>query len=616
MPAGILAALAVLAVAAVPRPASAADPRAVLARAKAAAGGERWDAVTSTTVRAKLRAGGLEGAAETVQDVRRGRHATRYTLGPSKGAEGFDGERAWSQDDSGQVRIEGGADAREGAANDAYRAALAHWYPERWPARIEDGGARREGKRRFDVVRITPERGRPFELWVDAATGLVDRIAERDATRLETVHFSDYREVDGRRVAFAIRSTTGDPRYDTTLAVESVTFDAPLDDARFAPPAAPPRDFALAGGRPATTLPFELVNNHIYVEVRLDGKGPFRLLFDTGGANIVTPDLAKELGLEAQGALEGRGVGEKSEDVALARVGLLELGEASVKDQLFAVFPLEALSAVEGIPVRGLVGYEVFKRFVVTVDYAGRRLTLHDPAAFSPPGRGVAVPFTFDGHTPQVKGTLDGIPGTFWLDTGSRSGLSLFGPFAEKHGLAKRYRARHAAVAGWGVGGPARALLARGGKLTLGEGVVVEGPVVDISLQKKGGFTDRYGAGNVGGAILKRFTVTFDYGRQQVTFEPNGAPAGPEPHDRSGLWLNLAGDAFEVMDVVKGGPGAKAGLRVGDRIVAVDGTAAGTLGLPAAREKLRTEPPGREVRLTVEAGGKRREVTLVLADLV
>ena len=67
--------------------------------------------------------------------------------------------------------------------------------------------------------------------------------------------------------------------------------NVPVEDSAFKLPAPPPPDFALAGGKTSTTVPFELVNNHIYVDVRLNGKGPYRLMCDTGGANIVTPEL-------------------------------------------------------------------------------------------------------------------------------------------------------------------------------------------------------------------------------------------------------------------------------------------------------------------------------------
>lgn len=86
--------------------------------------------------------------------------------------------------------------------------------------------------------------------------------------------------------------------------------------------------------------------------------------------------------------------------------------------------------------------------------------------------------------------------------------------------------------------------------------------------------------------------------------------------DRAGLWLNLAADGFEVMDVIAGGPAARAGLGVGDRIVAVNGRPASGLSLPALRVRFKTDPPGTRVRLRVVSGGKQRQAVLVLCDLV
>ncbi len=596
-------------------PTRAADPQDALARFKEATGGARWDAVATAHTVSSVEASGLRGRAESWDDVRRGRYVTRYTLGPMKGAEGFDGSTPWTQDTSGQVRIEEGGESREAAADEAYRRSLAYWYPQRWPATVEAAGERSEGSRRFSVVRLTPRGGRPFEMWLDVATGLLDRTVERAAIETRTVLLSDYRTVNGLRVPHAWRSTNGETKYDQRSTLETIAFDESLEDARFQPPAPPPPDFAIAGGREATTVPFELLNNHIYVNVRIDGKGPYLVLCDTGGANIVTPELAKELGLKTEGALQGRGVGEKSEDVALAKVATLGLGDATVRDQLFLVLPLGSFRDVEGVPGRGLIGYEIFKRFVVTIDYERRRLTLTQPAAFTGRPGGHVVPFRFNSHIPQVEGTLDGIAGAFDLDTGARDSLSLLGPFVEKNGLKSRYAPRFEGVTGWGVGGPSRSLVTRAKLLTLG-GVRVERPVTELSLQSKGAFTDPYVAGNVGGGTLKRFTVTFDYAKQQVTFEPNASFAKPDVFDRAGLWMNLSGGRFAVLDVMAGGPAAEAGLAVGDAITAVDGRAVRDLSLPAVRERFRTDPPGTKVRLTVEAKGRRRELTLVLRDLV
>jgi hypothetical protein len=595
--------------------ATAAEPADILARAKAASGGAAWDTVHSFRTRVTLTSGGLSGTADSLIDVRSGRFVERFDLGAMKGAQGFDGTTAWSQDSSGQVRTEQGEDDRLGAVNRAYRRALGFWYPERWPAQIEGAGEREDGGRRFHVLRITPRGGRPFELWIDAATYLLDRTVEKAALETRTTFLFDYRTVGSLKVAYGARSTNGEERYDQLATMQSVEINLPVTDDTFARTAPPPPDFAIAGGATSTTVPFELLNNHIYVNVTLDGKGPYRLACDTGGANVVTPELAKELGLVTQGALQGRGVGEKSEDVAITEVESVRIGDAIISDQVFMVLPLGSLAAVEGVPISGLIGYEVFKRFVVRLDYERSRLTLWLPTAFAYRGAGIVVPFTFNGHIPQVKGAIDGIPGAFNIDTGARNSLSILAPFAEKHGLKERYRAGTEAMIGWGVGGAARGLLARGKVLRLGT-VEVAGPVMELSLQTKGWFTDPYVAGNVGAGVLKRFNITFDYGNQRLIFERNANDARRDSYDRAGIWLNLGAKGYEVVDVVAGGPAVEAGLAVGDTIVAVDGTQASELALPRLRDRFRTDAPGTAVKLLVLRDGKKREVTLVLRELV
>ena len=591
------------------------DPNEILAKVKAASGGAAWDAIRTARATMTISIGGLTGTVEALDDVTLGRYVDRFKIGPMSGAEGFDGTVLWSQDASGQSRVEEGGDGRLGAANESYRRAYGFWNPERWPAQIEDAGTQEENGRHCLVVRITPKGGRPFDLWIDAATMLIDRTVEKTAIETRTTFETDYRTVGGVKMAFAARSTNGDPRYDQRTTVESVEFNVPAEDAAFKLPAPPPPDFSLAGGKTSTTVPFELLNNHIYVDVKLNGKGPYRLMCDTGGANVVTPELAKELGLSSEGAFEGRGVGEKSEDMGVTKVEKLQIGDATIANQVFLVFALGPFAAVEGAPQFGLVGYEVFKRFVATVDYEKRLLTLSLPSAFEYRGTGTIVPFTFNEHIPQVEGSLDGISGKFDIDTGARGSVTILAPFAEKNGLTEHYGAKVAAVTGWGVGGPARGLVTRARTLRLGTLEVV-GPVVDLSQQKKGAFIDPYVAGNVGAGVLKRFNVTFDYGRQRLIFEPNANYARPDAYDRAGMWINRGPEGFEVVDVVAGGPAEEAGLKVGDRITAIGGTPAGQLSLPVVRERFRTEPVGTTIKLAATRNGKPRNLKLVLRDLV
>ncbi len=603
--------------AATPEPAGTknADPAGILMKARQVTGGEAWDAIRTDHLKAKLATGGMNGTIESWDDILKGRFVDRVALGPVTQAQGFDGQIVWSQDTSKQVRKEEGGEEREATANEAYRRSLSYWYQDRRPGSIEYAGSKEEGGRQFEVIRITPKGGRPFDLWIDAVTFLPDHVVEKMAIETRTTYLSDYRAVEGVKVPFAVRSTNGETRYDQMITLESIEFNRPVEEATFAMPAPPPPDYVFASGKTSTTVPFELINNHIYVQARLNGQGPFRLLCDTGGANIVTPDLAQKLGLKTEGALQGRGVGEKSEDVGLTKVEKVQVGDVTVDNQVFGVYPLGAFASAEGVSSSGLIGYEVFKRFVVRVDYEKGLLTFTEPAAFSYTGKGTVVPFNFNAHIPQVDGAIDGIAGKFDIDTGSRASLDILAPFAEKHQFKERYPAKVEGVTGWGVGGAARSQVIRAKELRLGD-VKVTNPVTELSLQKEGAFVDPYVAGNVGAGVLKRFNITFDYRNQKLFFEPNANYAKPDVFDRSGMWLNSAGSAFEVIDVIAGGPADKAALRAGDRIVAVDGRKAETITLPELRTRFKTDQPGTKIRLKVQSGEVTREVVVTLEDLV
>jgi predicted aspartyl protease len=588
--------------------------QAALARFKQATGGAAWDTVHTLHADGTLEAGGLTGSIESFDDLPTGRNVSSFRLGPISGSAGFDGASGWSRDQSGSVHVTDAPQARAAVVSEAYRAARAYWYPERMPAAIRLDRTMAEGERRFSVLHVAPSGGRPYEMWLDAESGLLDRVVEQGDNEITTTFYGDYRRVGALLLPHAIRVSTGDPAYDNRITLAEVRVGAAEPAQRYAMPANEVTDVEIAGGRDTLELPFELHNNHIYVQARINGKEPVRVLVDTGGVNLLTPQAATALGVAFEGAMEARGAGEESVDLALAKVDSLGLGDATLRDQVFYVIDLGRLEDAEGIPFAGLVGFEVFKRFAVTIDYADRRLTLVRPERFEYRGNGTAVPFVFQHRIPQIQGTLDGIPGAFTIDTGSRSSLTLHAPFVAEHELQAKYAPTVEAMSGWGVGGPVRSHRARGGTLVLGE-VAVPGVALDLFTGERGAFAAKHVAGNIGGGVLARFTVTFDYARQRMYLEKNRLFDQPDTHDRSGLWINRAGGAFTVEDVVPGSPAAQAGVRVGDRITAVDGQAAAGLSLADTRARWRGAAPGTRVRLRIENAQGSRAAELVLRDL-
>ena len=592
-----------------------ADARSALEKSAIAMGAASLEAVKFVHVKAAISTGGLKGTNETIFDARTGFFWTFTDVGVDNEHDGFDGKSVWQQDGSGQVSVQGSDDAVKGAVNAAYQNARGYWRPDRLPAMMSYLGVKTEGTRTFNVVRITPEGGRPFDVWLNSATHFVDRFIEQGATRTTTTFFNDYRAVFGVQMPFKIHQTNGETKYDVDLTVTAITIETNAPMAVFSPPPPPKPDFGFTGGAKNTTVPFRLINNHMYVEVQLNGKGPFELLFDTGGSNVITPTLAAELGLRPQGAFQGSGAGEKSQDVGLVKVEREEIGSAHLDNQVFAVIALESFGAVEGRKITGIIGYEIFKRFIVRTDYENSRVVLTDPTGWRYVGNGTSTPFKLKEVIPVVSGDIDGIPGSFQLDTGSRVSLSLLTPFVEANKLVAKYDARLSGVDGWGVGGASRAWFVRAHRFSFG-GVTVDAPVVGLSQQRSGALTDIYTAGNVGAGVLKRFNITWDYPHNRIYFEKNANYASPDVFDRAGLWANLGPKGFDVVDIISGAPAAEAGLRTGDTIVGVDGRKAGTeISLSDFRLRLKGAP-GTTLVLDVLRGPQQLRLTVKLRDLV
>ncbi len=595
------------------------SPPAELARFKAVTGGAAWDALKTLHTSGKLQAGGLDGTFEATLDLLTGRSVNSYELGPIRGGEGYDGTHGWTRDPGGEVATHDAPEARRRARSQAWLDARAFWYPERIAATYGAATTRESGGNAYTVLVATPQAGDPVTLWFDKESGLLTRVVQVQDQDTATTTYSDWREVDGLRLPF--RSVTDltdaagrtDARQRTDVTVTSYHLNVAVSDANFAMPKMA-ETAHIEGGKTTTRIPFELVNNHIYVGGEIDGK-PARFLVDTGGVNLLTPAAAKKFGIAGQGKLSVRGVGDKPADLAFARAGQVRVGDAVLDDPVFYVVDLGDLPRVEGVVCDGLVGYEMFRRFGVTIDYAKQVLTLSDPESFTPPADAHVVPFDLADRIPMVQGQLDGVPVRLSIDTGSRASLSLFSPFVREHDLVAKYSAAPEAVTGWGVGGPSRSRPARFGNLELG-GFAISGIAGDLYTGDKGAFASPDAAGNLGGGVLNRFTVAFDYAARRMYLAPNANFHAADPFDRSGLWLLGDGDALEVVDVAIDSAAARAGLRVGDRIRSIGAQPITQRPLAEWRRHLRELPVGTQLAIGFLRDAEPARVELVLADRI
>jgi predicted aspartyl protease len=375
-------------------------------------------------------------------------------------------------------------------------------------------------------------------------------------------------------------------------------------------------EFTSHGSPTSTSLPFKLVDGRIFVNVSINGEGPFAFLFDTGGNATVSTDVAEQLKLPSGETETGTGTGEKPITAVNTTVRELQIGDLRMSNVAFHVISLSDAPAVFGKqPVDGIIGLPILERLVVKIDYERNRLEFTLPSAYTPRDSGTTIHFERVRYVPLIHATLDGIPGIFGVDTGARLSLLLYGPFVDQNNLRAKYHPEVSGVTGWGLGGPIRSQVARGKLFVMGN-LEVHDPLVRMSLQTSGVLTASDTSGLIGPDILSQFNITLDYSRQSITLEKNHHYGKRSNFDRVGVWLGQDGAGFSVIDVISGSPADNAGIKSGDKILAIDGRPAEELELTEVREEFRNDTPGRKMRLRVQAGASSRDIVITLRDLV
>ena len=590
-------------------------PEELIAANKAAMGGDAWDAVRSVRAEGTLELSGLTGEVVSLTDVAGQRFRTEVRVGPLEQVQVFDGERNLIQE-NGQVRSDDAEASVRAAHSELYRAVNGIWYPDRWPAQIAPLPDATEDGVHYRRLSVTPRAGETYEVWFDPQTHRVDRTIERRGHVEIANRFTAYATVDGLLLPATIIVSTRGGDAPQVLKLDHFVVDPGVSDEDFELASTPADDYRIVDGADTVTVPFELRNNHTYIEVFINGEGPFSFLADTGGRHLVTPQVAAAVGLKTEGEFEIGGAGARRRVASFTQVETLRLANLELHDQAFVVLDMSELSEVGGARIDGLIGYEVFRRFLVEYDYATGEIRLHRPGTFSHDGSGHRVPFRFSDSTPLVRGSIDGHEGDIAIDTGSRSHLSLTTPFAREHGYFERHADAPQTIIGWGVGGPTIGHVARAQTLTIGETLTIEAPLIDFSRNAGGALSNPDEIANLGAGIMRQFKLILDYEQQVITFVPNERFGQREAQERSGMFLRAVDGGWSVVHVTPGGPAELAGLQPGDVLTRVDDRPVQELSLPAVREDWRRNPAGTRVALRLVRAGRQLDAQLDLADLV
>ena len=419
--------------------------------------------------------------------------------------------------------------------------------------------------------------------------------------------------------------------------------------------------FELPEGEKFEKIRFELINNLIIIPLEVNG-AQLSFILDSGVSKPILFNLSDQDSIQLKNVSEItiRGLGEGEPIKALSSKGnFFKLKKIRNFSQLLYVVLDKNMnfSPSLGIPIHGIIGYDLFRDFVVDINYTSKVIKFYDPEFYKPKEgkKYQKLPISVFRNKAYLEGKIafqeeKDIPVKLLVDTGSSDALWLFQDQEKGIGIPDK---NYDDFLGRGLNGNIFGKRTKVNHVKIGPFNLRDAKAAfpnEASFSGIKNLGDRNGS--VGGEILKRFNIVFNYPKNEVIVRKNANFNLPFQYNMSGLELQHNGLRYiaeriaDARGIVKsderafgdvqilfqnrtrlslvpeiivsgiraGSPAAEAGLKEGDVILAVNGKRIHQYKLQEVM-KMINEKQGKRVRLLIERYNKDLLFSFVLEEV-
>lgn len=270
--------------------------------------------------------------------------------------------------------------------------------------------------------------------------------------------------------------------------------------------------YEFLSGNSHTAIKFEIFKNLIVIPAKVNDSVSVKLILDTGTRSMLLYGrrFASMHNLSAGRRLKVAGWGSpEGVDAQVSYPNKIQIGKIRGDELAVAVVSHRPLFK-DQTGIDGIIGYELFVRFVVEINYRTRTIHLFDKLPYGHANGFVSLPLEINRAMPQVQSSIvlkdeTTVNMRLLVDTGSSLGLTLFSKdkFAvQSSDVPKQI--------GFGLNGVIRGFDLYLKHFFLGGLKVKSLPsyVVNVDEHPDENFTY---CGSVGAAFLKKHIVIFDY---------------------------------------------------------------------------------------------------------
>jgi hypothetical protein len=389
-----------------------------------------------------------------------------------------------------------------------------------------------------------------------------------------------------------------------------------------------PLGFVLNNGKKRVQIPIEVYNNLVVVPIVLNDALPLKFILDTGvRTSILTQKTFSDilnLAYSRKYTISGPG-GDKLVDAYVTNNVTIDLPGVSGRGHAMLVLAEDYLELRNylGTDVHGILGYELFSRFIIEIDYQKKILTLMTPDRFHRRRKFQVMPMVIEDTKPYIVVPVvlqDGtsIEAKLLMDSGASHGLML-----ETSSDPRIKVPEHtvSSLLGRGLGGEIHGKVGRVKSIKLGTNILED---VVANFPDPNSYTDSIKMGNIfrngaiGGEVMSRFTIVFNFPKERVYLKKNSTFKNDFYYNLSGITLKAKGSAlniFEVTEVRDKSASQRGGLLPGDQIISVNGISAKNLDLNSVNGFFNSKP-GRKIRLEISRNGEKMRKEIFLQDQI
>jgi hypothetical protein len=275
------------------------------------------------------------------------------------------------------------------------------------------------------------------------------------------------------------------------------------------PPVPVPATIQVPGD--GVTVPMQDMEGRPVIDLKINGKGPYRFILDSGAVTtVVSDELSRELSLTPPAGVQVASVGGGPAP-AIVVIHDVRIGDAVLEGMIAAVMPLGGLLKGENAP-RGVLSAANFPGYLLTYDYPGKHISIKKGALENADSKST-FQYTDEQVLPTVPVRIAGHDTQVHLDTGSPFGLTLPVKFATELPLASQ--PKEAGRVRTGVGEVPISIARLNGTIELGK-YKLELDEVRFSDARPG---PGPASGNIGYDVLRHFVVTLDSKNRRVQLD-------------------------------------------------------------------------------------------------